>query len=87
MALVMHESAKQWKDTEQNSEQWPLVDVVSEFIKFDTISNGLKIGFKKYKIKLLIILKKEVYFLIPAWYYQIRNEQAFDKEKRCSDER
>lgn len=43
-----------------------LVDVVSEFIKFDTISKGLKIGFKKYKIKLLIILKKEVYFLIPA---------------------
>lgn len=36
------------------------------FIKFDTISKGLKIGFKKYTIKLLIILKKEVYFLIPA---------------------
>ena len=40
--------------------------MVSEFIKFDTISKGLKIGFKKYTIKLLIILKKEVYFLIPA---------------------
>ena len=40
--------------------QWPFVDVVSEFIKFDTISKGLKIGFKKYKIKLLIFLKKEV---------------------------
>lgn len=58
MEVEMQELAEQ-------KELWP-VDVVSEFIKFDTISKGLKIGFKKYKIKLLIILKKEVYFLIPA---------------------
>ena len=39
MVLVTHESVYPWKDTEQNSEQWLeqwlLVDVVSEFIKFD----------------------------------------------------
>lgn len=61
MEAEMRESAEQ----KECINLWP-VDVVSEFIKFDTISKGLKIGFKKYKIKLLIILKKEVYFLIPA---------------------
>lgn len=61
MEVEMQKSAEQ----KECINLWP-VDVVSEFIKFDTISKGLKIGFKKYTIKLLIILKKEVYFLIPA---------------------
>ncbi|GKH51195.1 hypothetical protein CE91St46_23060 [Eubacteriales bacterium] len=66
MEVLPLDGAKALKGTGKKREKWLLVDVVSEFIKFDTISKGLKIGFKKYTIKLLIILKKEVYFLIPA---------------------
>lgn len=61
--------------------------MVSEFINFETIRMSHKKGIEKFTEKILIILKKRVYFLTPTDYNIKKNTNKCSIGKtRCSDE-